>query len=84
MRLSKFLKKHKVYKQFKNNFDIAHSGYKEGDSGYSVSIGGAFLWTNTPEGFTFWNEINELWSSTKKKKYDLIVENNKLKKIKGY
>jgi hypothetical protein len=81
MRLSKFLKKHKAYKQFKKNFDIDFKVYKEGDT---IFINWAFAWSETNEGFDFWNNIDDLWWLNKKKKYDLIVKNNKLKKIKGY
>lgn len=75
MRLSKFLKKHKVYKQFKNNFDI--DKYKKGDT---VSIVDAFKWRDSLEGFTFWIDIDDLWGLEKKKKYDLVVKNGKIKK----
>ena len=78
MRLSRFLKKHKAYKQFKNNFDIVYFyKYREGDS---VSITVAFKWRDSLEGSTFWNNIDDLWDNVKKKKYDLVVKNNKLKK----
>ena len=77
MRLSKFLKKHKVYKQFKNNFDIDYYKYKECDS---VSIIDAFKWRDSLEGYTFWINIDNLWDNVKKKKYDLVVKNGKIKK----
>ena len=81
MRLSKFLKKHKAYKQFKKNFDIDYKGCKEGDT---IFINWAFAWGETNEGFSFWNKIDDLWKPVKNKEYDLTVKNNKLKKIKGY
>lgn len=82
MKLSKFLKKHKAYKQFKNNFNAAYNGYEEGDS---VSIIDAFKWNHSLEGYYFWSTIDDGWEyNIDKKKYDLIVKNNKLKKNKGY
>ena len=81
MKLSKFLKKHKAYKQFKKNFDIAYCDYKEGDI---VSIIDAFKWSHSLEGYSFWSTMDDWWEfDIKKKKYDLTVKNNKLKKIKG-
>ena len=73
MRLSKFLKKHKAYKQFKKNFDVVYNDYRKGDK---VSILNAFHWGDSLEGFTYWNNIDDAWDDVKKKKYDLIVENN--------
>ena len=78
MKLSKFLKKHKVYKQFKKNFDVTYIKYKEGDT---VLIIDAFHWSDSLEGYSFWSNIDDWWEyNIKKKKYDLIVKNNKLKR----
>lgn len=58
-KLYKFLKEKGVYKQFVDNCKKQRQsrnkkkGYKD-----ASGISSAFLWKETPEGYDFWNDIN--------------------------
>ena len=58
--LKKFLKKHKVWKQFKYNF-----------KNYQTSVYGiydllnSFDWSSTPEGYSYWDNLHDKYNKTK-------------------
>jgi len=75
--LKKFLIDNGVYQQFCHNLKNNNSGgvtdfkkfVKENKQNRTESDGGlfAFLWSDTPEGFYFWNSIDSLWQKYYKK-----------------
>ena len=75
-KLLSFLIKHKCLKNYVNN--ILNSPYSRTDkmtkmllkSEYALSL--LFPWANTPEGYEYWNTVNELyhikiWQTMKRK-----------------
>ena len=51
--LEKFLRKNKILTKFKKNHDMSFNSNHE-----ATNIKQSFVWTDTPEGFKFWKEIN--------------------------
>ena len=62
--LKKFLKKEGVYHKFvKNLKNLGSVSLNELPRKYKLHklISSSFVWRATPEGHTFWNEINKKW-----------------------
>lgn len=67
----KFLKDHNAYKQFIRNFKMGHAGFcHEPDETLNEYIrrrhasewlNWAFSWSESVEGFEFWQDLNAEW-----------------------
>lgn len=74
-RFKKFIKKYNVYKSFKinlkNTYGISFKEHCDEEEELILLINTAFAWEYTPEGYDYWDKLDDKW-------YDIV------KDVKGY
>ena len=75
MKLSTFLKNNNCYDEFVENFDTEYSECWLDYNAYIIGL--AFDWEESPEGYDYWDDIDNIWDIIKNKENDMkwILEN---------